>query len=41
MLYMLIELCSGLPWNMIKDEEVLLQMKEKITTDKLFKVIKS
>uniref|UniRef100_A0AAF5PUB1 non-specific serine/threonine protein kinase n=1 Tax=Wuchereria bancrofti TaxID=6293 RepID=A0AAF5PUB1_WUCBA len=37
LLYMLIELCSGLPWNAIKDEKVLLQMKEGITTDKLFK----
>ncbi|VBB29142.1 unnamed protein product, partial [Acanthocheilonema viteae] len=37
MLYMLIELCCGLPWNTIKDEKVLLQMKERITTDKLFK----
>uniref|UniRef100_A0A0R3RRL8 non-specific serine/threonine protein kinase n=1 Tax=Elaeophora elaphi TaxID=1147741 RepID=A0A0R3RRL8_9BILA len=37
LLYMLIELCSGLPWNTIKDEKVLLQMKEGITTDKLFK----
>ncbi|KAM3717244.1 Serine/arginine-rich splicing factor [Dirofilaria immitis] len=37
LLYMLIELCSGLPWNTIKDEKMLLQMKEDITTDKLFK----
>uniref|UniRef100_A0A915PIY7 non-specific serine/threonine protein kinase n=1 Tax=Setaria digitata TaxID=48799 RepID=A0A915PIY7_9BILA len=37
LLYMLIELCSGLPWNSIKDEKVLLKMKESIAADKLFK----
>ncbi|OZC06993.1 hypothetical protein X798_06005 [Onchocerca flexuosa] len=37
LLYMLIELCSGLPWNTIKDEKMLLQIKENITADKLFK----
>uniref|UniRef100_A0A8R1XRZ3 non-specific serine/threonine protein kinase n=2 Tax=Onchocerca TaxID=6281 RepID=A0A8R1XRZ3_ONCVO len=37
LLYMLIELCSGLPWNTVKDEKMLLQIKENITADKLFK----
>ncbi|VDN03403.1 unnamed protein product, partial [Thelazia callipaeda] len=38
LLYMLIELCCGLPWSAVKDEKVLLKMKESITTDKLFKM---
>ncbi|KHN77751.1 Tau-tubulin kinase 1 [Toxocara canis] len=30
LLYMLVELCAGLPWNGIKDENVLFKMKESI-----------
>ncbi|VDM43958.1 unnamed protein product [Toxocara canis] len=37
LLYMLVELCAGLPWNGIKDENVLFKMKESIG-DSLLKV---
>uniref|UniRef100_A0A914ZWN5 non-specific serine/threonine protein kinase n=1 Tax=Parascaris univalens TaxID=6257 RepID=A0A914ZWN5_PARUN len=37
LLYMLIELCVGLPWSGVKDESVLLKMKENIDDDSLFR----
>ncbi|KAK0417642.1 hypothetical protein QR680_013122 [Steinernema hermaphroditum] len=38
LLYMLVELMAGLPWNSIRDEAQLQKMKEGITDDTLFQL---